>query len=94
MNIFVILRKEQFMTASDIKLKIFRQIDALDKNRLEELYGVLLNYFNGQKNLDEWEKLTEEQRKGLLDAIEEIDSGKGIPHSEVMEKIHTKYKNV
>jgi len=81
------------MTASDLKLKIFQQIDALDKNRLEELYGVLLNYINGQKNLDEWEKLTEEQRKGLLDSIEEIDAGKGIPHSEVMEKIRKKYKN-
>lgn len=81
------------MTASDIKLKIFRQIDALDNKRLEELYGVLLNYLNEQKNLDEWGKLTEEQQNGLLDSIEEIDAGKGIPHSEVMEKIRKKYKN-
>lgn len=79
------------MTASDLKLKIFRQIDALDKNRLEELYGVLLNYINGQKNLEEWEKLTEEQKQGLLNSIEEIDAGKGIPHSEVIAKIRKRF---
>lgn len=81
------------MTASDLKLKIFRQIDTLDKNKLEGLYGVLLNYINGQNDLDEWEKLTGEQKQGLIDAIGEIDSGKGIPHSEVMAKIRRKYTN-
>ena len=81
------------MTISDLKLKIFRQVDSLEKNRLEELYGVLLNYINGKKDIDDWEKLTEEQKQGIIDAIEEIDSGKGIPHQKVMAEIRKKYSN-
>jgi len=81
------------MTVSDLKLKIFRQIDSLEKNRLEELYGVLTNFINGHKDMNDWEKLTEEQKQGIIDAIGEIDSGKGIPHEEVMENIRKKYSN-
>ena len=46
------------MTVSDLKLKIFRQIDSLEKNRLEELYGVLTNFMNGQKDTNEKYQLT------------------------------------
>ena len=81
------------MSVSDLKLKIFRQIDVLEKDRLEELYGVLMNYINGQKNLDEWDKLTVEQKQGLIDSIGEIDAGKGISHSEVMSRLRKKYTN-
>ena len=79
------------MTVSDLKLKIFRQIDSLEKNRLEELYGVLINYLNGQQDISDWDKLTKEQKQGIFDAIEEIESGKGIPNEKVMAKIRKKY---
>ena len=52
------------MTVSDLKLKIFRQIDSLEKNRLEEFYGLLLNYINGKKDISDWEKLTPAQKQG------------------------------
>jgi len=79
------------MTVAELKLKIFRQIDSLEKNRLEELYGVLKNFINGKKDISDWVKLTEEQKQGILDAIDEIDSGKGIPHEKVMAKIRKNY---
>jgi len=81
------------MTVSDLKLKIFREIDSLEKNRLEELYGVLVNFINGKKDITDWDKLTEEQKQGIFDAIEEVDSGKGIPHEKVMATISKKYSN-
>ena len=81
------------MTTSDLKLKIFRQIDSLDKSRLEELYGILLNYLNQQRDVDDWNALTKEQKQGILDAIDDIDSGKGVPHDKVMAKIRKKYSN-
>jgi len=81
------------MTVAELKLKIFRQIDSMEKSRLEELYGVFLNYINGQKDLDDWEKLTKEQKQGIYDAIEEIESGKGIPHEIVMTNIRKKFSN-
>jgi hypothetical protein len=81
------------MTTSDLKLKIFRQIDSLEKSRLEELYGVLANFINGKNDIGDWDKLTEEQRQGIINAIGEIDSGKGIPHEEVMTKMRKKYSH-
>jgi len=81
------------MTVSDLKLKIFRQIDTLEKDRLEEFYGVLVNFINEKKDVGDWEKLSVEQQQGITDAIEEIDSGKGIAHEKVMTNIRKKYTN-
>jgi hypothetical protein len=79
------------MTVSDLKLKIFRQIDSLEKNRLEEFYGLLLNYINGKKDISDWEKLTESQKQGLLDAIDELNAGKGSLHKDIIDKFRKKY---
>ncbi len=79
------------MNASELKLKIFRQIDSLEKSSLESIYGVLSNLINGEKDLDEWAKLSDDQKQGIIDAIQEIDSGKGIPHEQVMNHYRQKY---
>lgn len=79
------------MTVSDLKLKLFRQIDTLEKSKLEEIYGVLLNHINGQKDVTEWNKLSDTQRKGIVDSIDELESGKGIPNKAVIEKFRKKY---
>ena len=81
------------MTVSDLKLKIFRQIDSLEKSRLEEFYGLLLNYVNGKKDVSDWEKLSAAQKQGILEAIEEVDSEKGIEHKVVIDKFRKKYFN-
>ncbi|HEX3006957.1 MAG TPA: hypothetical protein VHO90_05015 [Bacteroidales bacterium] len=81
------------MTVADLKLKIFRQVDSLEKNRLEELYGLLVNYIRGQKDIDDWDKLTELQQQGLIDAVKEIEEGKGSSHESVIEKMRRKYSN-
>lgn len=81
------------MTVSDLKLKLSRQIDALEKNKLEEIYGVLINYLNGQKDISEWEKLSENQKNGICNAIDEIGTGKGIPNKAVLDKFRKKYSH-
>jgi len=81
------------MTVADLKLKIFREVDSLEKNRLQEIYGVLINYIRSQKDIDDWDKLSEEQKQGIVDAINEIDSGKGTPHKKVMARIRKNYIN-
>jgi len=81
------------MTVSDLKLKIFRQIDSLEKGRLEEIYGLLLNYLNSKKDITDWEKLSETQKKGLFDAIDEIESGKGKSNKAVLDRVRKKYSN-
>ncbi|HLN72442.1 MAG TPA: hypothetical protein VK205_04055 [Prolixibacteraceae bacterium] len=82
------------MNVSDLKLEIFRQIDSLDKDRLEEIYGVLVNFLHSKNDFEDWEKLTKEQQQGITNAIEEIDKGKGIAHQTVMDNIRKKYTNV
>lgn len=79
------------MNIAELKLKFFRQIDGLDKDKLEEAYGVLLNYINSKDDLDEWSKLTAEQQKGIIDSIEQIENNQGISHKEVMKKYKNKY---
>jgi hypothetical protein len=79
------------MTVSDLKLKIFRKIDSLEKNRLEEFYGLLLNYINGKQDISDWDKLTKSQKQGLLDAIDELEAGKGSLHKDVIDKFRKKY---
>jgi hypothetical protein len=86
--------KKSSMTVSDLKLKIFRQIDSLEKNRLEEFYGLLMNYVNSKKDISDWEKLSELQKQGILDAIDELDSKKGVANKVVIDKFRKKYSNV
>ncbi len=81
------------MNTAELKLLIFRKIDSLEKNKLQEIYGVLVNYINGQKDINDWKDLTEEQKQGISDAISEIDSGKGIPHDKVISKFRKKYSH-
>ena len=81
------------MTVSDLKLRIFRQIDSLERNKLEEFYGILLNYINGQKDISDWDILSANQKKGILDAIDEIESSKGIPNKTVLNKFRKKYSD-
>jgi len=79
------------MTVSDLKIKIFRQIDSLEKNRLEEFYGLLLNYINGKKDISDWEQLSPAQKQGLMDSVDQLDSDKGISHKVVLDKLRKKY---
>jgi hypothetical protein len=85
------LRKYFIMTTSELKLRLFRQIDSLEKSKLEEVYGVVTNYINGHKDLSEWDKLSDNQKQGILDAIEEIKDGNGISNKVVMDKFRKKY---
>ncbi len=79
------------MNIAELKLKFFRQIDGLDKEELEEAYGVLLNYINSKDDLNEWSNLTAEQKKGIIDSIEQLEDNQGISHRNVMKKYVSKY---
>lgn len=79
------------MTVADLKLKIFREVDALEKDSLEEVYGLITNYLREQVNVNDWNQLTDHQKDGILEAIHDVESGKGHPHSTVMANIRKKY---
>jgi translation elongation factor EF-G len=39
----------------------------------------------------DWEKLSKNQKQGIIDAVDEIEEGKGLPDKVVMDKFRKKY---
>ena len=78
------------MNNSEIKIKLFQQIDALKDDRLIELYDVVSNFINNADSFEEWDKLTTFQKKGLEYGISELDEGKGLEYRVVMEDLMKK----
>jgi hypothetical protein len=81
------------MSTEELKLQIFRQVDALEGSKLREFYGFMLNYINGTKEITEWVGVSEIEKQGIEEAIKEMNDGKGISHKEVMDKMISKYRH-
>jgi hypothetical protein len=81
------------MDTSELKLRIFREIDSLEQGKLQEVYGYLQNFLRGDKDLGDWEILSVAQKEGLKDAIKDLDAGKGVVHEDVISKYRKKYPN-
>ena len=79
------------MDASELKLRIFREIDSLEKGKLQEIYGYVQNYIRGNKDIDEWDSLSLAQQEGILEAVKDLDKGVGILHEDVISKYRKKY---
>lgn len=82
------------MDTSELKLRIFREIDSLEQSKLQEVYGYLQNIARGKKDLGEWESLSASQKGGIQEAITEMEEGKGIVHEEVITKYRKKYSDI
>ena len=69
------------------------------KTETQNLIGIALNSYQlslldrYRQELDEWNDLSSEQQQGILDAIEELNNGKGIPHEQVISKYRKKYSD-
>jgi hypothetical protein len=79
------------MSTEELKLQIFRQVDTLDRSKLKEFYGVMLNYLNSNKDTAEWIDVSTAEKHGIEEAIMEINDGKGIDNEQVMANMKTKY---
>ncbi len=79
------------MSTEELKLRIFRQVDALDRFKLKEFYGVMLNYLNCTKDTAEWVGISEIEQQGIEEAIVQINEGKGVSNEHVMAKLKNKY---
>ena len=77
--------------SEELKNRIMNQIDSLDESVLEEFYGILTNFIHSKRDINDWESLSENQKKGIIDALTEIEQGRGIPHDQVISDIRQKY---
>ena len=81
------------MNSAEIKIALFRKLDSLKGDQLEEAYGILLNYINGKNEPDDWQNLTQEQQNAIRIGVEQLDNGEGREHSKVMSDIRRRYTN-
>ena len=79
------------MSTAELKLKLFREIDMLEKSKLEQIYGLVYNFLHKENDTEEWNSLSKEHQKGLIDSINEMNSSEGIDHKKIMEKYKSKY---
>lgn len=73
-----------------------RAIDDANEGRVYtngEVKEKLNKLLKDQKHCSDWDKLSDVQKQGILDAIDEIEEGKGIPNEVVFDKIRKKYSN-
>lgn len=81
------------MNTAEIKIELFRKLDSLKDNRLEEAYGVLLNFINSRNEIDEWQNLSTEQQDAIQLGIEQLDKGEGRQHKDVISDFRNRFVN-
>ena len=86
-------KKNKFMNSAEIKIDLFRKLDSLKGKRLEEAYGILLNYINGKSEVDDWQNLTAEQQSAIRHGVEQLDNGQGKNHKDVMAEMRKRFTN-
>ncbi len=81
------------MNPAEIKIDLFRKLDSLKGKRLEEAYGMLLNYINGKNEINEWQNLTLEQQSAIRHGVEQLEKGLGRSHNKVMNDFRQRFAN-
>jgi len=67
------------------------KIDHADPRQLEDIYGLITNYFNSQDDENEWDLLSESKRKEITDSLEQAKAGIGRDARTVIGEIRNKY---
>ncbi len=81
------------MSSAELKVDIFRKIDKMDEKYLNKIYAYI-NQLVDKKNLsEEWEELSDLQKKALLDAVNSAKEGNTVPHEKVISKCKNLYGN-
>lgn len=78
------------MKNSDLKSKIYQQLDQLDEAGLEMVNEVVNNYLKNSEVKGGWDLLSEEDRAAIEEGLEQLDKGLYYTHEEVMESINKK----
>ena len=80
------------MGTAELKNKLHERIDHADPKQLEQLYGLVWNYFSSQVVIggDE-DELTDVQKKMIAKGLEEADAGLGTSFENVTKRIREKH---
>jgi hypothetical protein len=79
------------MNVTEIKIDLHEKIDHADGKQLKEIYGLLINYFNGQDSIEEWDTLTDSQKEAINEGLAQAEAGEGEPAEEFIKRLRNKY---
>jgi hypothetical protein len=74
-----------------LKTDLHEKIDHANSAQLKELYGLITNYFNGDEQAEDWDKLTQQQQQLINKGLEQADAGLGTPLADVTKMIREKH---
>lgn len=80
------------MTASELKVDLYRIIENLKLDQLNEISGLIKNYVQSSDEEAEWNSMSDIQKEGLMQAKYSIQKNNGTIHSEVMKQFRQKIK--
>lgn len=72
-------------------MELIQSIGHMKPAQLREFYGLLQNYLNSNTDIDNWAKLTPQQKDKIESSIAMADEGKTIPLSAVTSRLRRKY---
>lgn len=80
------------MATHQLKLTLHQLIDQSKNSKLlSVVYELLASDHQNTDSPDWYDTLSDAQKKEIETALQELESGKGIPHEEVMSKYKGKY---
>jgi hypothetical protein len=79
------------MEEATLKLELYDKIEHADIKQLKEIYGLIIDYFDGQEPLGEWDSLPEYQKERIEESIRQADAGLGTPARDIIQRTREKY---
>jgi hypothetical protein len=80
------------MGTAELKNELHKKIDHSNPKQLEQLYGLVLNYFGSQIVIgDNSEELSDVQKQMIAKGLEQADAGSGSSFEDVTKRIREKH---
>ena len=79
------------MEEAALKIELHDKIEHADPKQLNEIYGLLINYFNSNDSTGEWDTLSDYRKERINKSIEQANAGLYVPPKEVSDRIRKKY---
>jgi hypothetical protein len=79
------------MDASELKTELLKKIRSLSADKIQRIYGKIINDLNGTDDTEEWESLNESEKEAILDGIHQLDHGNRVEHHKVLNEARKKY---
>lgn len=79
------------MEETTLKIELHDKIDQADPEQLNEIYDLLINYFNSKDTTGDWDTLSDYRKERINKSIEQANTGLYKSAKEVSERIRKKY---